>query len=44
VVSLLGQQAAEQQLAMHRKAALSHLDAAGLGEGELAALMRQLFG
>jgi len=44
VVSLLGQQAAEQQLAMHRKAALSHLDAAGLGEGELAALTRQLFG
>ena len=44
VVSLLGQQAAEQQLATHREAALSHLDAAGLGDGELAALMRQLFG
>lgn len=44
VVSLLGQQAAEQQLAMHRAAALSHLDGAGLGGGELAALMRQLFG
>jgi len=43
VVSLLGQQAAEQQLATHREAALSHLDAAGLGDGELAALMRQLF-
>ena len=44
VVSLLGQQAAEQELAMHRAAALSHLDGAGLGGGELAALMRQLFG
>jgi geranylgeranyl diphosphate synthase type II len=44
VVSLLGQQAAEQQLAMHREAALSHLDAAGLADGELTALMRQLFG
>ncbi len=44
VVSLLGQQAAEQQLATHRDAALTHLDAAGLGDGELAALMRQLFG
>ena len=44
VVSLLGQQAAQQQLATHREAAIAHLDAAGLSDGELAALMRQLFG
>jgi len=44
VVSLLGQHAAHQQLTAHREAALAHLDAAGLGDGELAALMRQLFG
>jgi len=42
VVSLLGPQAARQQLATHREAALMHLEAAGLAEGELASLMRQL--
>ncbi|NIU60941.1 MAG: polyprenyl synthetase family protein, partial [Pseudomonas stutzeri] len=40
--SLLGPQAARQQLATHREAALMHLEAAGLAEGELASLMRQL--
>ncbi len=44
VVSLLGPQAARQQLATHREAALAHLQAAGLAEGELASLMRQLLG
>ncbi len=44
VVSLLGPQAARQQLATHREAALMHLEAAGLAEGELASLMRQLLG
>ena len=44
VVSLLGPQAAYQQLATHRASAQAHLDAIGLGNGELAGLMRHLLG
>lgn len=44
VISLLGPQAAQQQLAIHRAAALDHLDAIDLGNGELAGLVRRLLG
>jgi len=44
VVSLLGPQAAHQQLAAHRAAAMNHLDAVGLGDRALAALVRRLLG
>ena len=44
VVSLLGPQAAHQQLASHRAAALAHLDAIGLRNGALAGLVHRLLG
>ena len=44
VVSLLGPQAAHQQLTTHRAAALAHLEAIGLSNGELAGLTRRLLG
>ena len=44
LVSLLGRQAAQQQLAAHRTAALNHLEAINLGNGELARLVRRLLG
>lgn len=44
VVSLLGPQAAHQQLATHRAAAMAHLEAISLENGELAGLARRLLG
>lgn len=44
VVSLLGPQAAQQQLAAHHTAAQAHLDAIDLGQGELAELVQRLLG